>query len=326
MNHPSLPIVRRAVVFERFGPAQGLRVMELPMPQPGEGEVLVRVKAATINPTDQLMLSGAQAALMRELTPPFIAGMEFAGHVATLGAGVTGWREGQAVMGIVNPRRGQGGAQAEYVCVPAASIAVLPEGTDLVEAATIPMNGLTARMCLELLALPSGASLLVTGAAGAVGGFVIPMARRAGLHVIADAKDGDRDLVRELGAHEVVPRGESFASSVRVRFPAGVDGLVDTALLGDAAAALVRKDGGMVSLRSSQKIQDIRVRHSVVSVLQQATNQGALRWLADRLQDGTLRTRVAERVPMQEAVRAYERQREHGLPGRVVLEFPGAGT
>jgi NADPH:quinone reductase len=321
MNHDSLPTTRRAVAFEQFGGPEALKTMDLPMPAPGEGEVLVRVQAATVNPTDQLMLAGAQVAMMRDVVPPYVAGMEFAGLVAEVGAGVTGLRVGQPVMGVVNPRRNGGGAHAEYMRVPAVSLAVLGEGVDPVQAATVPMNGLTARMCLELLGLPAGASLLVTGAAGAVGGFVIQMARSAGLHVIADAKDADSEWVRRLGAHEVVPRGEAFVAAVRARCPAGVDGLVDAALLGDVAAALVRDGGGMVSLRGSQKVSDARVRHAHVSVLQQAGNTEALRWLADRLQEGALTPRVAHRVPMAEAARAFELLRQGGLRGRVVLEF-----
>lgn len=326
MTPSKIPATRRAIAFEQFGSPEVLRLMDLPMPQPGEGEVLVRVEATSLNPTDALMLSGAQATLMQQLTPPFIAGMEFAGHVAAVGAGVTGCRVGQPVMGIVNPRRPQGGAQAQYVCLPAASIVPLREDIDLTVAATIPMNGLTARMCLEQLALPAGSSLLVTGAAGTVGGFVIQLARHAGLHVVADAKDTDRALVQSLGAHEIVPRGEPFAAAVRARFPAGVDGVVDTAMLGDSAAALVREGGAMVSLRSSQKIQGTHVRHTHVSVLQQVTNTEALRWLADRLQNGTLSTRVAERIPMEQAARAFERLNQGGRRGRLVLDMRHPAT
>ena len=120
-------------------------------------------------------------------------------------------------MGIVNPRRPGGGALAEYVCVPSASVAVLPKTVDLVEAATIPMNGLTAKMTLEALDLPPGAVLLVTGAAGAVGGYLIQLAKHAGLRVVADARDPDRELLLRLGVGEVVPRGKGMFPAVRAR-------------------------------------------------------------------------------------------------------------
>jgi len=317
---PSLtPSLRRAVAFETFGSPEVLRVLEVPVHEPQAGEVLVQVEAATVNPTDLLMLGGSQAARMRDLVPPYIAGMELAGTVVALGEGVQGLALGQPVIGIVNPRRPQGGAQAQFVCLPAASVAALPAGADLVAAATLPMNGLTAWMCLEFMNLPAGASLLVTGAAGAVGGFVIALARRAGLHVVADSKEEDRELVTRLGAHEWVPRGEGFATAVRVRYPAGLNGVVDTALLGDAAAALLRTGGAMVSLRGSQNIHREDIRHTHVSVLQEATNQGALRWLVDRMHDGTLAMRVGRALPMALAAEGYKRVAEGGLRGRVVL-------
>ncbi len=314
-----LPSHRRAVAFETFGSPEVLRVMEVPAYQPQAGEVLVQVAAATVNPTDLLMLGGSQAARMRDLVPPYIAGMELAGTVVAIGEGVQGLSTGQSVIGIVNPRRPQGGAQAQFVCLPAASVAPLPAGTDLVAAATLPMNGLTAWMCLEFMNLPVGASLLVTGAAGAVGGFVIALARRAGLHVVADAKDEDRELLTRLGAHELVPRGEGFATAVRVRYPAGLDGAVDAALLGNIAAGLVRQGGAMVSLRGSQDIQREDIRHTHVSVLQEASNQQVLRWLVDRMQDGTLAMRVGRVLQMAQAKEAYALVNQGGLRGRVVL-------
>jgi NADPH:quinone reductase len=312
---------RRAVAFDRFGSSEVLRVLDLPVPQPGEGEVLIRVAAATINPTDVLMMEGAHAALMRELSPPFIAGMEFFGHIEQLGAGVSGLRTAQPVMGIVNPRRPQGGAHAQMVCLPAASVAPLTGYADAAEVAAVPMNGLTARMCLDWLDLPVGASLLVTGAVGAVGGFVIQLARQAGLQVVADAKESDHELVLHLGAHMLVPRGEGLAAAVHARFPAGVDGVVDTALLGNTAADQVRSGGAMVSLRRGQAIGRSDLRHTHVSVLQQATNTEALRWLAERFQDGTLVPRVARRMPITQAAQAFNLVRQGGLRGRVVLDF-----
>ena len=180
------------------------------MPVANGGEVVVKVVASPVNPTDIMMRDGRQAALMSDLEPPFIAGVEFAGHVHSLADDVSGLAVGQPVMGIVNARRRAGGAHAQFVCVPVASLAALAPAIDLVEAATVPMNALTARMTLEALSLPRGGSLLVTGGAGAAGGYVIELAKRAGLVVIADAKDTDTDLLRRLGADHIVPRGDGM--------------------------------------------------------------------------------------------------------------------
>ncbi|WP_233853038.1 alcohol dehydrogenase catalytic domain-containing protein [Paraburkholderia sp. HD33-4] len=288
-------------------------------------EVVVQVAAATVNPTDLLMLAGRQAALMEGLTPPYVSGMEFSGLIHELGEGVADLNVGQAVMGIINPRQPGGGAQAEFVRVPAASVASVPQTLELGAAATLPMNGLTAKMCLDALGLDPGSVLLVTGAAGAVGGYVVQLARRAGLRVVADAKSADWDLVVGLGANDVVSRGPGLFDSVRAMHPQGVDGLVDSALLGDPAAALVRDGGATALLRSSQVAMDIRLRHTHIGVLQQLTNTEALRWLVDRVQEGTLTPRVAARLPMERAQAGYTLVQQGGLRGRVILEF-GAAT
>ena len=147
----------RAVTFSRFGGPEVLEVSELPEPKPGPGEVRIRVAAATVNPTDISFRSGRQATAVREagVLPPYVPGMELAGVVDAVGEG-TDWHPGDRVMAIVNPRRPGGGAQAELVVVPAASVARAPEGTSLEAAATLPMNGLTVRLALDRLALRPG--------------------------------------------------------------------------------------------------------------------------------------------------------------------------
>jgi len=146
----------RAVTFSRLGGPEVLEVSELPEPAPGPGEVRIRVAAATVNPTDISFRSGRQFTLDQlagmGVRPPFIPGMELAGVVDAVGEGVT-FRVAERVMAIVNPRRPGGGAQAELVVVPAASVARVPEGTSLEAAATLPMNGLTVRLALDRLAL-----------------------------------------------------------------------------------------------------------------------------------------------------------------------------
>src|SRR2546430_10321168 len=130
----------RAVTFSRLGGPEVLEVSELPVPQPGPGEVRIRVAAATVNPTDISFRSGRQltTAQLAEMgvLPPYIPGMELAGVVDAVGEG-TQWRTGDRVMAIVNPRRPGGGAQAELVVVPAASVARVPQGTSLEAAATL---------------------------------------------------------------------------------------------------------------------------------------------------------------------------------------------
>ena len=142
----------RAVTFTRFGGPDVLEVAELPEPTPGPGEVRIRVAAATVNPTDIGFRAGRQASQQLAemgVHPPYVPGMELAGVVDAAGPG-TAWRPGERVMAIVTPRRPGGGAQAELVVVPSASVARVPAGTSLeAAAAALPMNGLTVRLALD---------------------------------------------------------------------------------------------------------------------------------------------------------------------------------
>jgi NADPH:quinone reductase-like Zn-dependent oxidoreductase len=310
-----------AVGFTRFGGPEVLTVVARPMPTAGPGEVVVRVAAATVNPTDTLLRAGRLAAGMKGTPPPYTPGMEFAGHVHEVGHSVEELAVGQPVMGVTDPSGPTGGAQATYVRVPAASLAAVPEGTELSEAATIPMNGLTALMVVEELAAAGGGTVLVTGGPGAVGGYTIPLAKRAGLTVFTDGRPEDQAFLRDLGADEIVPRGEQLTPAVRALRPHGVDALVDTAQVGDAARALVRDGGTVVGLRSSGAAPEARLRYRLVMVGTRLTDAQSLVSLAAYVREGVLHPRVALRLPMSQAAEAHRLVEKGGMRGRVVLTF-----
>src|SRR5581483_975787 len=179
---------------------EALRVVELPEPHAGPGEVRIRVHAATVNPTDTFTRNGARAEWLRRDPPPYVTGMDAAGVLDEIGEGAnTDLAVGDHVMAIVVPH-GSHGAYAEYIVVPAESVARSPAGATDGEASTLPMNGLTARLALDVLALSPGQTIAVTGAAGAFGGYTVQLAKADGLRVIADASEADEDLVRSLGA------------------------------------------------------------------------------------------------------------------------------
>jgi NADPH:quinone reductase-like Zn-dependent oxidoreductase len=310
----------RAVALHRFGGPEVLGVITLPVPTPDSGEVVVRVVAATVNPTDVLLRAGLQAAGMTSLAPPYIPGMEFAGHVHQVGDDVTRLHAGQPVMGIVDARRPKGGgAQAEYVVVPAASVVPVPADADLVEAATVPMNGVTALVAVEQLDASPDDVILVTGGPGALGGYVIQLAKAAGLTVVADSNEADVPLLRALGADEIVPRGAAMPAAVRELYPEGVHGLVDAARIGPPAHSVVRDGGTSVSVRRSDEVADERLRHHYVAVPEYTTDTASLERLADLVAAGRLTPRVAVRLPMDQAAEGHRLVERGGLRGRVVL-------
>ena len=310
----------RAVAIPRFGGPEVLEVIERPVPEPDDGEVRIRVAAATVNPTDIGLRSGRQASRLGDLAPPYVPGMELAGTVDAVGAGAD-WRVGERVMAIVSPRRPGGGAQAEYVVVPANSVARVPEGIGLVEAATLPMNGLTVRRALDLLALPAGETLAVTGAAGAVGGYTIQLAAREGLRVVADAKPDDEPLVRELGAGIVVSRGPDVAAAIRRAVPEGVAALVDAALVGPPVLPAVRDGGRLVAVRPFPGEAERDITITLVLVMDYLREGGALATLANLVAAGALTLRVAEALPAERVADAHRRLERGGVRGRLVLTF-----
>jgi NADPH:quinone reductase len=310
----------RAVGVNRFGGPEVLEVVELAVPDPGEGEVRVRVAAATVNPTDVGLREGVRREMLEEFPPPWIPGMELAGEIDAVGAG-SDWEVGQRVMAIVLPFRALGGAQAEQVVVPAVSVAEIPAGATLEQAATLPMNGLTVRLALDTLALAPGSTLAVTGSPGAVGGYAIQLGKLEGLTVIADAAPADEALVRGLGADVVVPRGGDCAAAIREAFPDGVDAVLDAALLGPAILPAVRDGGMLVAVRpfAGETERDIEIK--LVLVSSYATNQAALRELGARAGAGELTLRVAETFPPERAADAHRKLAAGGVRGRLLISF-----
>ncbi len=313
----------RAVGITEFGGPEVLRLVELPDPEPGPGEVRIRVRAAAVNPTDTVLRSGGRAERLKDVTPPHVPGMDAAGELEQIGQGArTDLRVGDRVMAIVVPL-GQRGAYAERVVVPADSVARSPAGATDAEAATLPMNGLTARLALDELALAPGHTLAVTGAVGAVGGYVVQLAKAEGLRVIADAAPHDGVLVGALGADVVVPRGDRFADSVRQHVPGGADGLVDGALLNQLAVPAVADGGRIVTLRGYEGTgaSTRGITFFPVFVRTYAREQAKLDRLRELAEDGTLTLRVARILPAAEAAEAHRLLEAGGVRGRIVLEF-----
>jgi NADPH:quinone reductase len=314
----------RAVTFSKFGGPEVLEVSQLPEPQPGPGEVRIRVAAATVNPTDISFRVGRQHTIAQlaemGVQPPFVPGMELGGVVDAVGAG-TDWKIGDRVMAIVNPRRPGGGAQAELVVVPAASVARVPDGASLEAAATLPMNGLTVRLALDRLALKPGQTLGVTGAAGAVGGYAVELGVSDGLRVIAVAAPQDEALVKKLGAEKVVPRGDAAIRGLHDAAPGGVDGLIDAAVLDAAALPAIRDGGKLATVRGFAGPSERGITIEPVRVASYLQNHDALERLGRLVAEGRLTLRVAETFPPERAADAQRKLAAGGTRGRLLIVF-----
>lgn len=315
----------RAVGVTEFGGPEALQLLDVPEVHAGPGEVRLRVTSAAISPTDTYARNGTYA--QRPGAPqgmPWIPGMDVAGVVDEVGEGTdTPLSVGDRVMAIVLPVGAHGGYR-EQIVLPAASVVPVPAGFDDAAAATLPMNGLTARLALDRMGLAPGQVLAVTGAAGAFGGYVVQLAKVDGLVVVADAADADRELVRSLGADVVLDRGAGFADAVLDRYPGGVDGLADGSLQGAEVARAVRDGGVVTTVRGYRGDDDALargVRFEPVLVRDYGQNTAALETLRRQAETGEVTLRVADVVPAEQAASAHARLEAGGVRGRLVLRF-----
>ena len=311
----------RAIGVIEYGGPEALQIVDVPEEHAGPGQVRLRVEAATVNPTDTYVRNGDRAERQKADPPPYVPGMDAAGIVDEVGGDVdTGVQVGDRVMAIVVPQ-GAHGAYRESLVLPARSVAVAPAGASHAEASTLPMNGLTARMSLDLLALGPGATLAVTGAAGCYGGYMVELAKADGLTVVADASEADTELVASLGADVVLPRGPGFASAVRERFPDGVDGLADGSVQDAEVIAAVRDGGAFTSVRGYKGTGERGIAFTATFVVGYAEEWEKLDRLGRQVEAGEVTLRVAETFPAERAADAHRRLEAGGTRGRCVITF-----
>lgn len=304
-----------------FGGPEQLHIIEVPADQAEPGQVRVAVHAAAVNPTDTYIPAGARVRPGDEPKFPYVPGMDVAGVIDQIGDGTdTDLEVGDRVMGIVIPKEAHGGYRASIV-LPAGSVTAAPAGTSHAEAASLPMNGLTARRALDLLDLAPGDTLAVTGAAGAFGGYVVQLANADGLTVIADSSEADEELVRELGADIIVRRGDDVAARIREHFPDGVDALADGSVQGEQVLAAVKDDGKVATVRFWEGNGERDLQFFPVAVHDYATNRAALHRLRQQVEDGELSLRVATTFPAEQAGAAQQMLMEGGVRGRIIIEF-----
>ncbi len=296
--------------ISEFGGPDVFRAAERPDPVPGAGEVVVRIHAACVNPTD---LATRAHPYTPGLQLPLVLGWDLAGIVSEVGAGVSTYAPGDRVCGMIPFGRiaGRVGAYAAAAAVQPDWLAPLPENVPFEEGATLPLNSLTGYQALQLLPLAAGARLLITGASGGVGGFATQLAVQNQLHVIAVAGRGDEDWVRSLGPAEVLPREADLARTDRV------DGVFDAVPLGPERTTPALRDGGTaVFTRPPQPARSDRVHLETVRV---HSDPFVLALMARLLGQGELRTRVARVFPLEDAPKAHRLAEAGGLHGKVVL-------
>lgn len=235
----------KALLLHAPGAAYNLAVSDIAAPSPADGQVRLRVRASSINPVDYKFAGSGDG-----LSFPHILGIDAAGEIDAIGAGVTGWALGDRVMAVTDLYRW--GAYAEQVVVDANVLSRIPDALAFEQAAAIPCAGLTAWQAVYLkLNLKQGQTVLVTAAAGGVGGFVVQMAKRTGAHVIATASR-DPDRVRRLGADDVLDyrSGNLVEQVMAATMGRGVDAVIDLVSAASATSLLplLRHNGALVGV------------------------------------------------------------------------------
>ena len=308
----------KAVCIHRYGAPEELTYQDLSRPVPEEGELLVRVHAAGVNPVDWKTRSGSALAKAYGEQFPLVLGWDVAGVVAGIGPGVSGFAPGDAVYGMIRFPQ-PGGAYAEYATAPVAHLAPMPESVDFIEAAALPLVSLTAWQAMfEAGELAEGQTVLIHGAAGGVGHVAVQQARWRGARVIGTARARDKEFLRGLGLDMLVDyRTDRFEEVVR-----DVDLVLDTlgGQVQERSWGVLKKGGILVTLRTTPALGEkaaargLRAKH--VLVRPQAEHWASIN---DLVESGEVRPVVAAVYPLHEAAKAHHRLEQGPTRGKIVL-------
>ena len=311
----------KAIIIRRFGDPDVLELADIAIPEPGPRQLRIRVAASAVNPIDVATRSGAlvEAGLIAPGQEVGL-GWDVAGTVDAIGRGATRFGAGDRVIALRDLMFTLPGAYAEYVVLDEEAVARAPRSVSLVQAGALPLNALTASGALTAARLTAGQTLLVTGAAGGVGGFVLQLARRRGLRTLAVASAADERLVAELGATEFLARTDSLGTAARALVPGGVDAVIDAAVLGIAAHDALRSGGVFVAL--VRPFAPPPIRATTVIVHETFADGGRLAELSALVDSQHLTPRVAQEFPLAQAAAAHTRYSAGGLHGGRVMLTP----
>jgi NADPH:quinone reductase-like Zn-dependent oxidoreductase len=300
------PTFRTAAVRTPGGPDQ-IEILRVPLAEPGTGQVRVAIAGAAVNPVDLGVANGLFHARGLIHQPERTGlGWEFAGIIDAVGPGVNA-AVGSKVAGLIDGFDRDFGTYAEYLLVSATDIALVPDGLDMINAATVPLNGLAAEQILDLLgdASAAGNRLLVTGAAGALGGYLLALAGDRGWDVTGMARARDEAFVRSLGA--------DFTDQAEP----GWDAVADAAVLQHQALPLVRDGGTFIGVQPGNEPNTERgIRVTAVIT---HPDGGRLAELLSRAAIGKLPTRIHAVLPLEQAGDAHRTVAKGGVRGRIVL-------
>jgi NADPH:quinone reductase-like Zn-dependent oxidoreductase len=307
----------RAVRIHEYGGPERLVLEETDRPEPKEGELLIRIHAAGINPIDWKVRSGMARAWMN-FALPLILGWDVSGVVERTGSGVAGFEAGDEVFGMVR-FPGAGGAYAEYTVSPATDVAPKPRSLSHVQAAAVPLVALTAWQALfDAAKLDRGQRVLIHAAAGGVGHVAVQLAKWKGAHVIGTASARNHAFLEELGADECIDyRAVRFEDAVK-----GVDVVLDSMAgeVRDRSWKVLKKGGVLVSILGEPSAEEARAHGARGTFVIVKPDARQLAEIARLIDGGELRPVIDRALPLADAARAHEVLEEGHTRGKIVLE------
>jgi NADPH:quinone reductase-like Zn-dependent oxidoreductase len=310
----------RTIAEETFGGP--IALMDLPTPEIGAGEVLIRVRAAGVNPFDWKVADGALEDQMKHRFP-LILGFDVAGVIERVGADVTKLAEGEEVYGyLFKPVIGDG-TYAEYVGAPESIVARKPVTVSFAEAAALPTPGLTAMDLVDAVDTREGETTLIVGATGGVGSYATQLAARRGARVIATARRTNEALVRELGAAETIDHTkEELVDAVRMAHPGGIDAVIDVVSDREALgriSTLVNEGGRLASSVYAADVEGLAKRGIGATNVSMQPDARRLEELSRMVDSGELSVRLDRTFPLEKAPEALQEGRTGHVRGKIVL-------
>jgi NADPH:quinone reductase-like Zn-dependent oxidoreductase len=302
----------RAIQVCKYGGDEQLRVVELPRPYPGPGQVLVRIAAAAFNPVDRKLVSGAVRESFR-LKLPFIPGGDFCGTVHAVGKGAEWLERGDQVFG----HSATGGAYAEFIAIDAEKVALKPRSILCAEAASLALVGQTGLQMLEAAKLRRGQKVLIHGAAGGVGSIAVQIAHRMGLHVICTASSASFERLRVYGAHQLIDYTTTrFEDCVN-----NVDAVLDTVggSVQQRSYSVLKPGGSLISIVQVPSQSEAEKHRVTARILITEFSTDHLNAVARLVDGGEIRPCVARIYPLSEASRVWGDTFGRQVSGKIVF-------
>lgn len=310
----------KAAYYDEFGGPKGVKTGELDLAELKEGEVLVKIKAAGVNPVDAVITKGYYKDMMPH-SFPIIPGWDLAGAIEKRGHAARRFEEGDEVYAYARRPEVKWGTFAEYIVIPESYLARRPNSISMEEAAAIPLAGLTAYQALYVAGdLSAGQKLLILGSSGGVGSFGIQLAKARGAEVIGVASNKNHDYMRSLGAdHTIDYHDRDIGEAVKDIYPEGVDLIFDCTSGESLQKSLksLKGSGKLVSILNQGEDLDKKIDFEFVFV---EPNAKQLDHLAKLVDDGKLKVEISRTYSLDESAKALEQIQSLHTTGKIVIK------